>query len=424
MTILILGANGFVGSAVLARLARDGHVLAGLGRDIAHAKNRFPSVRWHRADLSGLKSVEDWAPYFDGVEVVVNCAGALQDGQRDDVVATQRDAMLALYQAARKSGLRLVVQISARTDRGQGLPFLSTKAEADMALAASGLDHVILRPALVLGRNAHGGSALLRALAALPFITPLAFSDRRVETVSVEDVAECVHEAIEGRLPSGTDVDLAADAPDLGKLVTLHRAWLGLPPAKTLALPDAIAAPVSRLADLAGRLGWRSPLRSTAMQVMAGGIAAGETRVDRPLSSARETLARHPAGVQDLWFARLYLAKPVLIVTLALFWILSGLVPFLDLGRAAAHFAPFMPQAAALGLTAATSLLDIVLGLLLLWRPTARIALVGQAALALAYLAGGTLLEPALWLDPLGPYVKVLPALALTLTTLALLDER
>ncbi|MDF1635221.1 SDR family oxidoreductase [Mycoplana sp. MJR14] len=424
MAILILGANGFIGSAVLARLERAGHELVGLGRDITAAKHRFPSVRWHRADLAGLNTPADWTPYLDGIDVVVNCAGALQDGQRDDVTATQRDAMLALYAAARQAGLRLLVQISARTDGAGELPFLATKAEADRALAASGLNHVILRPALVLGRNAHGGSALLRALAALPIVTPLVFADRRVETVSVEDGADCVRMAIDGSLPPGTDLYLAGDALDLSRLVALHRTWLGLPPAKTLALPDAVAGPVSRMADLAGRLGWRSPLRSTAMQVMAGGITAGGSRLDLPLQTAGETLARNPAGVQDLWFARLYLLKPVLVVTLALFWILSGLVPFSDLARAAAHFSPFMPQNAALGLTVATALLDITLGVLLLWRPTARMALVGQAALALAYLAGGTLLAPALWLDPLGPYVKVLPALALIPPTLAVLDER
>ncbi|UWU15594.1 DoxX-like family protein [Rhizobium sullae] len=45
-------------------------------------------------------------------------------------------------------------------------------------------------------------------------------------------------------------------------------------------------------------------------------------------------------------------------------------------------------------------------------------------AVAVAYLAGGSLLEPELWLDPLGPLVKVLPSLLLTLVTLAVLDER
>jgi hypothetical protein len=128
--------------------------------------------------------------------------------------------------------------------------------------------------------------------------------------------------------------------------------------------------------------------------------------------------------VQDLWFARLYLLKPLLILGLAVFWLASGLVPFLDLDRAASHFLPFMPPSQAFAVTTATSLLDIALGVAVLWRPFARRALQGQIALALAYLAGGTLLEPALWLDPLGPYVKAVPAILLSLATLAILDER
>jgi hypothetical protein len=118
------------------------------------------------------------------------------------------------------------------------------------------------------------------------------------------------------------------------------------------------------------------------------------------------------------------LLKPLLVVVLAVFWLSSGLIPFFDLSRATAHFQPFMPPSAATGLTIATSLLDILLGLAVVYRPLARRALLGQIAVACAYLAGGTLLEPALWLDPLGPYIKVLPAIFLSLTTLAILDER
>ena len=54
----------------------------------------------------------------------------------------------------------------------------------------------------------------------------------------------------------------------------------------------------------------------------------------------------------------------------------------------------------------------------------ARSAVACMLIVSLAYLAGGTVLEPALWLDPLGPLVKVLPSLLLTLTALAILDER
>jgi hypothetical protein len=40
------------------------------------------------------------------------------------------------------------------------------------------------------------------------------------------------------------------------------------------------------------------------------------------------------------------------------------------------------------------------------------------------YLLIGTVLLPQLWLDPLGPYLKIVPMLIATLFTLAILDER
>ena len=75
-------------------------------------------------------------------------------------------------------------------------------------------------------------------------------------------------------------------------------------------------------------------------------------------------------------------------------------------------------------MTIITCLIDIALGAAVLVRPFARRALAGMLIVSLAYLAGGTVLEPALWLDPLGPLVKVLPSLLLTLAALAILDER
>lgn len=185
------------------------------------------------------------------------------------------------------------------------------------------------------------------------------------------------------------------------------------------------ARPVTWLADLAGRLGWRSPLRSTALAVMAGGVEVRrQPGTGRRLSSAAETLAAAPPGVQDLWFARLYLLKAPIIVTLALFWLISGLAPFLAFEAARSHFASFLPGRAASAMVAVTCLADVALGLAVLFRPWARRALIGMLVLTLAYLLAATFAEPALWLDPLGPLVKVVPSILLALTALAILDER
>jgi uncharacterized protein YbjT (DUF2867 family) len=426
MKILILGATGLIGSAVVQKLLADGHDVAGVARAPDRARRTMPTARWIRADIAKL-APHDWRSLIDDRDAVVNCAGALQDGWSDNLLATQQKAMISLYDAATAAGGRLIIQISARTDGAAAcLPFLATKREADAALSASGLPHIILRPALVVGRNAHGGTALIRALASLPGFVPLIHAENPVQTVALDDVADAVAHAIDGTIPPGSDIDLAAEESiSLAGLVQLHRAWLGLAPAREIALPAMLAKPVTLVADMAGRLGWRSPLRSTAMTVMTEGVVSTKSGpTPMVLSDAAAVLARNPSGVQDLWFARLYLLKPLTILTLSIFWLLSGLIPLADIGGAAARFHPFMPEPAAITVTVATCLLDVLLGFTILFRPTAQKALFGMILVSLAYLAGGTFLEPQLWGDPLGPLVKVLPSLALTLTALATLDER
>lgn len=429
MNILVLGATGFIGSVVSRRLYEEGHAVTGLGRNTIRAREQHQNMKWLNADLNNLNRVADWTPLLQSYDIVVNCAGALQNGLHDDLVAAQERAMLALYDAARQVDVRLIIQISANTtDAGAETVFLSTKRAADRALATSGLPYIILRPALVIGRNSFGGTALLRSLAALPGIILLAYADRPVATVSVDDVAACVAKAVTGEIPANGDYDLAApETTSFNDLVTLHRAWLGLPPAPIMSLPGLFARPVSMIADLAGRFGWRSPLRSTAISVMTGGVVA-RRQPNFPIGvtfmTASRTLERHPAGVQDIWFAHLYLLKPLLVIILAAFWMLSGLIPLLELGRAVSFLQPFMQTSTAYLLTLLTCAIDIALGLAVLFRPWSRYALFGMLIVSAAYLTGGTILTPGLWLDPLGPFVKVLPTMALAGVTATILEER
>lgn len=426
MRVLILGGSGLIGTAVAAALAGRSHVLMAFARDIAIASRRMNGIEWQSVNIAALAEPGDWEPYLRDMDCVVNCAGALQDGGRDDVAALQDVATTALYAAALLPVPRLVVQISARTDSaGPPTAFLETKRRADAVLKASGLPFVILRPAIVIGRNAYGGSALLRALAAFPLVTPLVNADTLMQFVALEDVAEAVADAVDGRIAPGSDLDLAAaETLTLAQAVALHRRWLGLPPARQIAVPSLIARLASRVADWLGHLGWRSPLRSTAMTIASGGVAdhtppAG--RAFRPLAKILST----PAGAQDLWFARLYLLKAPVLGTLSLFWLLSGLIALIRFDASAQHLVSAGASPAIAGaITLATSITDIGLGIGVLFRRYAAAALKAMLLLSATYLLSATALTPGLWADPLGPLVKVLPSLALTLVALAILDER
>ena len=202
MRILLLGATGLIGGAVLRALLAAGHAVTAPGRDTEAAQRRWPEAIWLRHDLSQLTDPDSWTPILAGIDAVVNCAGALQDGARDDVAAVQRDAPIARFTACTRLGIGRIVQISAvgAEPVAEG-PFLRTKAEADAFLAAQPGPWIILRPGLVLAAQAYGGTALLRALAAFPLAIPLPLAEAPLQTVHVEDVADAVLAGLDGRLP-------------------------------------------------------------------------------------------------------------------------------------------------------------------------------------------------------------------------------
>ena len=131
-------------------------------------------------------------------------------------------------------------------------------------------------------------------------------------------------------------------------------------------------------------------------------------------------------SVADQWFARLYLLKPLVLASLAGFWVLSGLIALTVSFDAAtailtSHgFAPPLGKAA----TVVSSLVDIAIGLGIAWRKSCRVALTAGIAMSAFYMAGAAVLTPDLWTEPLGALVKTFPAIVLMLVALATLEDR
>ncbi|HEU0098988.1 MAG TPA: SDR family oxidoreductase [Allosphingosinicella sp.] len=430
MRILLIGASGLIGSAVAARLKRDGHEIVAVGRGGGPAARRVPVDRWLFLDLRGVTTPQAWRPHLAGIEAVVNCAGVLQDSSRDSPGRVHRDMPLALWAACQAAGVRRVVHFSALgVDRGGITPFSSTKREGDDALAASDLDWVILRPSVVVGGPAYGGSALFRALASLP-VLPLPPRAGAVDVVQLDDVAETVARLIGPNSPSRVALDLAGpDRLAFADIVAAYRGWLGWTPAKSFTAPGWLMGLAYRFGDALAWLGWRPPVRSTPGREIRRG-ATGDNAPWRRVTgieprSLAAALAASPASVQDRWFSRLYLLKPLAIGTFALFWVLTGLI---SLGPGYQRATHYMLAGGGGALSEpsviAGAVADIAVGCAIAWRPTAKLGLWAALGLSAFYVAAGTILLPGLWSDPLGPMMKIWPILALNLLCLAILDER
>ena len=64
------------------------------------------------------------------------------------------------------------------------------------------------------------------------------------------------------------------------------------------------------------------------------------------------------------------------------------------------------------------------IGLLLAFRRSARLGLYAAFSISVAYAIIGTILVPRLWVDPLGPMLKIAPVMVFNLVALAILEDR
>lgn len=411
-------------------LQRRGFAVTGVGRSKTAAARILPGIDWVFRDISDV-SASDWKHLLEGADVVVNASGALQDGARDNLTAIHETAVRNICEALERSDTRVVQISAAGVSEEAPTDFFRSKARGDALLMASALDWIVLRPVLVVGAQAYGGTALLRAAAAFPLIQAMIAPQAVIRTVGVDDLAAAVAEAAEGRLGSRFVADLTEDGEQtFAELTRTFRSWLGYPVWRyRLTLPDWTVGIAGKVADALGWLGWRSPLRTNALLSLQGGITGDpkpwKNRGGPPLKPLGETLESLPSTAQERSFARLYLVLPLAIGCLSLFWILSGAFGLISLGAAKAVLTD-QGVSSALAATAVIggSIIDLILGIGVLFRRWTRAACLGMVAVSFGYLGAGTLLTPHLWLDPLGVFVKVLPAVILALVVSLVLEER
>lgn len=432
MRVLVLGGYGLIGLEIVRRLRLDGFDVAGLGRSAAKGRRVASDIDWIGADIATLTTPEAWRPHVTNIDAVVNASGALQDGLRDNLAAVQDDAIRALIAACAQYGVHRFVQISAPgADATAETAFMRTKGAADDALKASALRWTIFKPGLVISANAYGGTQLLRMLAAFPVVQPLVLGDARIQTVAADDVADAVSFALMHEQSTARRAfDLVeSGAHRLRDVVGAFRVWLGFAATKRrMELPTAFGFAIAHGADFAGWLGWRSPLRSTALRVLAHDVAGDASNWEavrgRALKSLDETLRSLPATLQERVSARAGLVFPLLVMTLSAFWLASGLIGFWQADGAARVLDGALAPTTATSLVLASSVLDLCVGAGLLVRRLTRAAALASIVVSLGYLVSGTWLTPHLWADPLGPFVKIFPAMALALGVAALAEER
>jgi uncharacterized protein YbjT (DUF2867 family) len=209
-TVAVAGGSGFIGRAIVRRLAGiPATRVRLLTRDAERARHRFEptaNVEFVNADVTNRDSLK---PALAGASAVVNAVqfdGYPIENPRRGLTFECVDygGTVALLDAAKKAGLRRFIYISgAAADENSSQPGFRAKGRAERAIRESGLSHTIFRPSLVYGAGDRVMNMLVNELRLSPVMLVPGTGQQKVQPVLVDDVAACVALALKGRGRNG-----------------------------------------------------------------------------------------------------------------------------------------------------------------------------------------------------------------------------
>lgn len=269
-TVLITGANGFIGKAVGEKMIADGWRVLGAVRSQAAAGQLPESVEAVIIDAIGPDT--DWRPLLKGIDVIIHLAArvhVIDDKAADplsefrcvNTIGTQR-----LTQAAASAGVRRLVYLSSikvngeRTDgrcfteQDQPKPedaYAVSKWEAEQSLMEisreTGLEVVVIRPPLVYGPGVKGNFLRLLRWVDRGIPLPLGSVANRRSLLALGNLAELIALCAVHPKAAG-ECFLAADGQDLSTVDLVRRLAHSLDrPARLLPFPLGLLRWIVRL---------------------------------------------------------------------------------------------------------------------------------------------------------------------------------
>jgi uncharacterized protein YbjT (DUF2867 family) len=192
--LLLTGATGLVGSALLRRLTAAREPVRCLVRDPRRLGPERVRVQIALGDLSDPPSFRN---ALRGVDTVVHLAASIRDQPHGSIEELNGIATWRMVEAAERAGVRRFLFFSALNASAHNRTrFLRAKALAEEAVRGSSLAHTVFAPSIIYAPG-DPFLTLLGRLALLPLM-PVSGSGRaQYQPIWAHDVADCLMAALE-----------------------------------------------------------------------------------------------------------------------------------------------------------------------------------------------------------------------------------
>jgi uncharacterized protein YbjT (DUF2867 family) len=219
VTVLVVGGTGFVGGHVVHALRAEDMPVRLIARR-PERQERFQA--WGCEVVQGdMTDADSLRRAAEGAEAVVHLVALPPFAKPESIRRVMEQGTRDLVAAAKDASVKRFVLMSAlgTSERSKDLsPYYHAKWEEEQEVAGSGIEHTILRPSFVFGRD--GG--MLPGLISLTRYSPVtpAVGTKKLQPIWVEDMAAYVTKALS--TPAAVNKTFEIGGPDVVTFAELN----------------------------------------------------------------------------------------------------------------------------------------------------------------------------------------------------------
>ncbi len=220
-SVLVTGATGFVGRALLPELVRAGHQVRATTRVVARAAPT-KGVDWIRCDIDVRSDVERALEGVDAAYFLVHGMG----GGRHDYAARERRAARQFADIAASARVKRIIYLGGVAPKGRPSEHLKSRLAVGEILRAGSAPALELRASMIIG-NGSASWQIIRDLAMrLPAMVLPSWTASRTCPVAIADVVVALVRGLDIHLPKGAWYDIPGPEALSGRDMLLRIAAL------------------------------------------------------------------------------------------------------------------------------------------------------------------------------------------------------
>jgi uncharacterized protein YbjT (DUF2867 family) len=220
-SVVITGANGFVGKEIGKFLSKNGFQIVGIVR-----KGKKKTVNFGRVMTSKTFSEKNLVLKLKGFDALLHFIGQGRQTVNSDYEQVNVSLTKNIINLCKKAKIKKIIYISGLgVDESATLGYFISKYKAEQEIIHSGLDYTIFRASYIIGKGNDPLSKNLRAQIKKGKVVIPGSGNYRFQPIFIDDVAKVMIKSITENLFSNKMLDLVG--PQIIRYNTFVREFIG-----------------------------------------------------------------------------------------------------------------------------------------------------------------------------------------------------